>query len=76
MNKYITVNVKFYNSQLNQLKAGIKNGTEVTLNLSLNVVGDTNDKIICRHKLLLTDTQVSRIRKNFANGSSANIFFR
>ena len=75
MNKYITVNVKFYNSQLNQLKAGIKNGTEVTLNPSLNVVGDTNDKTYCRHKLLLTDTQVSRIRKNFANGSSANNFF-
>ena len=25
------------------------------------------------HKLLLTDTQVSRPRKAFANGSSANI---
>ena len=30
-----SVYVKFANSQLNKLKSGIKNGTEVTLNFSL-----------------------------------------
>ena len=29
--------------QLNKLKLVIKNGTEVTLNLSSNVVGDSNE---------------------------------
>ena len=32
------------NSLLNKLKSGIKNDTEVTLKLSLNVVGDYNDE--------------------------------
>ena len=34
-----SLNVKFSNLQLNKLKSGIKNGTEVPLNLSSNVVG-------------------------------------
>ena len=38
-----------------------KNGTEVTLNLSLNVIGDSNDKTNFPHKLL-TDTKVLRFR--------------
>ena len=63
------------NSQLNKLKSGIKNGTEVTLNLSSNLIGNSNDETNFSHKLLLTDTQVSKIRKAFANGSSANIKF-
>ena len=63
------------NSQLNKLKSGIKNGTEVTLNLSSNVIGDSNDAINFPQRLLLTDTQVSRLRKAFAHGSSANIKF-
>ena len=61
------------NSQLNKLKSGIKNRNEVTLNLSSNVVGDSNDETSVPRKLFLTDTQVSRFRKAFANGSSANI---
>ena len=36
MTQYNTLNVKLSNSQLNKLKSGIKNGTEVTLNLSSN----------------------------------------
>ena len=63
------------NSQLNKLKSGIKNGTEVTLNLSSNVIGDSNDAINFPQRLLLTDTQVSRLRKAFAHDSSANIKF-
>ena len=45
------------------------------MNLSSNMIGDSNDEIIFSHKLLLTNTQVSMIRETFANGSSANITF-
>ena len=61
------------NSQLNKLKSGIKNSTEVTLKISSNVVGGSHDENNFPHKFLLTNTQVSRLRKAFANGSSANI---
>ena len=40
---------------------------------SSNVVGDSNDENNFPHKLLLTNTQVSRLRKAFANNSSAYI---
>ena len=60
------------NLQLNKLKSRIKNSTNVTLNPSSNVVGDSNDETNFPHKLLSTNTQVSKIRKAFANGSSAN----
>ena len=73
MTQYNILNVKLSNSQLNKLKSGIKNGTEVTLKLSSNVVGDSNEEINFTHKLLSTNTQVSRLPKAFANGSSANI---
>ena len=73
MTQYNTLNVKLSNSQLNNLKSGIKNGTEVTLKISSNVVGDSNDENNFPHKLLLANTQVSRLLKAFANRSSANI---
>ena len=44
MTQYNTSNVKVSNSQLNKLKSGMKNNTEVTLKLSSNVVGDSNDE--------------------------------
>ena len=53
------------------LKSGMKNGTELTLNLSSNVIGDSKDEANFPHKLLLTDTQVSRLRTAFANNSSS-----
>ena len=59
-----------------QLKNAIKNGTGVTLNLSSNIIGDSNDENNFSHKLLLTNTQVSRLRKAFSNGSSASITFK
>ena len=61
------------NSQINKLKSGTKNGTEVTLNASSNVAGDSNDKNIFPHKLLLTNSQISKHRKAFGSNSSANI---
>ena len=45
----------------------IKNATEVTLNLSSNVIGDSNDETNFPHKLLLTDKQVSRLHKAFTD---------
>ena len=73
MTYYNTLNVKLSNLQLNKLKSGIKKGTEVTLKLSSNVSGDSNDENSFLHKLLLTNAQVLRLRKTFGNGSSANI---
>ena len=61
------------NSQLNKLKSEIKNGTEVTLKISSNVVGDSNDENNFPRKLLLTNKEVSKLFKAFASNSSANI---
>ena len=68
-----TSNVKLSNSQLSKLKSGIRNGTVITLNLSPNVIGDSNDEANFSHKLLLTDTHLTRPRKAFVNGSSTNV---
>ena len=62
MTQYNTLNARLSNSQLSKLKSGIENYTEVTLKLSSNVVGDSNDENNFPHKLLSTNTQVSRIR--------------
>ena len=43
------------------------------MKLSANIVGDLNDENNFPHKLLLPNTQVSMLRKNFVNNSSANI---
>ena len=67
-----TLNVKLSNSQLNNLELGIKDGIRITLNLSSNVVGGSYDETNFAHKLLLTNTKVSIIRKDLVNGSSAN----
>ena len=71
--QYNTSNVKLSNSQLNKLQLGIKNGTEVTLKTSSNVVGDSNNDNNSPHKLLLTNKQVWKHPEAFANGYSANI---
>ena len=73
MTQYNTLNVKLSNSQLNKLKSGTKNNTEVSLKISSNVIGDSNDENNFPRKLLLTNTKVSRLCKAFANNSSANI---
>ena len=76
MTQYNTLNVKLSNYQLNKIKSAIINGTEVTLNISSNIIGDSNDKNNFSHKSLLTDTQVLRLCKALANfSSSPNIKF-
>ena len=71
----ITLNLKLCNTQLNKLKSWIKNGADVTLNLSSNLIENSNDETNFPSKLLLTDTQVSKSCKAFENGSWANINF-
>ena len=61
--------------QLNKSNWGIKNGTQVILDVSSNAVGESNDETNFPHKLLLTNTKVSNFRKTFTNGSLANITF-
>ena len=73
MNQYKMSNVKLSNSQLNKLKSAIKSWTQVTLNLSSNIVGDSSDEIDFPHKLLLGNTQVSKLCEAFAIALSANI---
>ena len=65
MTQHNTLNVKLPNLRLNKLKSGIKNGTEVTLKISSNVVGDCDNENNFLHKLLLTNTKVSKLRKWF-----------
>ena len=43
------------------------------MKISSNVVEDSNDENDFLYKLLLTNTKVSKLRKAFANGSSAKI---
>ena len=69
------LNVKLPNSQFNKLKSGIKNDTQVPINLSSSPVGESNDETNYLHKLLLINTQVSKIRKAFPNELSAIIEF-
>ena len=68
MNQYNMLNVKLSNSQLDKLKSAIKNETEVTLNLSSNLIGNSYNETNFSYKLLLTNTQVSKIRVAFPNG--------
>ena len=67
------LNVKLYTSQFNKLKSGVKNGSGVILTLSSNVLGNSNDEANFPHKLLLTNTQVFRLRKAFVLNPSANM---
>ena len=75
MTQYNRLKVKLSDSQLDKLKSAIKNEIAVVLRLSPNVIGDSNDKASFPHELLLTDKQISSIRKVFSNNSSADIKF-
>ena len=68
-----TLNVKLSSSQIDNLKYERKTGTELTLEISSNIVGDSNDENNFPHKISLTNTQVQRLCKAFVNNSEANI---
>ena len=65
MTEYNSLNVKLSNWQLNKLKLGIKKGTEINLNLSSNMTGDSNNEANIPHKLLLTDRPFSKFVNSF-----------
>ena len=73
MTRYNSLNVKLSNSQLSKLKSAIKNETDVVLRLSSNMIGNSDDNTNFPHKLLLTNRQVSSLRKAFAKNISTDI---
>ena len=73
MTQYSNLNVKLSNSQLDKLKSAIKNGTDVVLRFSSNMIGNSDDETNFPHKLLLTNRQVANLRKAFANHTSIDI---
>ena len=58
MAQYNTLNAKLSNSQLNKLNSGIRNCTEVTLSLSLNMIADSNEEYLADTVLPLGVTPV------------------
>ena len=73
MTQYNILNLKLSHSQINKIKSVIKIGTEVNLKILSNIAGDSNDENNFPNKLLLTNVQVSKLCKAFANRSTANI---
>ena len=73
MTQYNNLNVKLSNSQLDKLKSAIKNETDVVLRLSSNMIGNSGDNTNFPHELLLTNRQVSNLRKAFAKNTSTDI---
>ena len=69
--QYNSLNVKLSNSQLNKLKSARKNENEAVLRLPSNMIGDNETNF--PHKLLLTNRQVSNLRRSFANNSSTDV---
>ena len=65
MTQYNSLNVKISSSQPNKLKPTMKSESEVVLRLSSDMTGD--DETNFPHKLLLTNRQVTNLRKAFAN---------
>ena len=73
MTQYNSLNVKLSNAQLNKLKSGIKNETEVVLKLLSKMIGNSDDETNFPHKLKLTNRQVVNVCKAFSNYLTANI---
>ena len=73
MTQYNSLNVKLSNSQLSKLKSAIKNETDVVLRLSSNMIGNSDQNTNFPHELLLTNRQVTNLRKAFAKNTSTNI---
>ena len=68
-----SLNVKLSDSQLSKLKSAIKNKADVVLRLPSNMIGNSDDNTNFPHDLLLTNRQVSNLRKNFAKNTSTDI---
>ena len=71
MTQYNSLNVKLSNSQLNKLKPAMKKWNWCSFEIIIKY--DSDDKTNFLHKLLLTNTHVANLRKDFANNSSTDI---
>ena len=58
MTKYNSENMKLSNYQLDKLESAIKNDSAVTLRLSSNMMGESNDKTNYTHNLLVKLLQI------------------
>ena len=67
------MNVKLSSSQLDKLESAIKNGADVVLRLSSDMVGNSNDETNFPLKLLLTNGKILSLTKAFANHTSVDI---
>ena len=67
------MNVKLSNSQLNKLKSAIKNGADVVLRLSSNMIENSDHEIDLPDKVLLTNRKVANLCKTFAKNASTDI---
>ena len=74
MKQYNSLNVKLSNSQLNKLKAAIKNESEVVLRLSSDMIGAGETNFL--HKLLFTNRQVANLCKAFVNNSTTILSYQ
>ena len=72
MAQYNILNVKLCNSQLYKIKS-TKYEIGITLKLSSNMFGTSNDEANFSHRLLLIYRKVPTLCKTFANNQSANI---
>ena len=75
MTQYNSLNVTLSNSQLHKLKSAIKDGTDIILRLSSNMVDNSDDEANFPHKLWLTNRQTLSLRKAFNNHTSADVNF-
>ena len=73
MTQYHSLDVQLSISQLNKLKAAIKNETDKILRLSSNMIGNSDDETNFPHKLLLTNRQVANLCKVFIIRTSTDI---
>lgn len=71
--KYNSLIVNLPNSHLNKSKSETKNEIGITLILSSNMCGSTNDETNFHNKLLLTHKEASKLRKAFSNNVLANL---
>ena len=60
-------------TQYNSLNVKLRHETDVVLRLSSNMIGDSDDNIYFLYELLLTNRQVSNLRKAFAKNTSSDI---
>ena len=70
MTQYNSLNVKLSDLQINKLKSATKNGIEVILKLSSNVVGDSNDENNFPHKSQIVPHSVRNSPRQSANAEA------